>query len=76
MLSFFSKAIELSVKNEDEDSVLKGFVELAETAPKVFKAHLQDVINLMLMVSGRFWNYDDNEFMFLGLALLFLSVQR
>ena len=51
------QAIDASVKNEEDDSVLKGFVEVAETAPKVMKPHIQESINLMLLVSPNFIPY-------------------
>ena len=45
------------MKNEEDDSVLKGFVEVAETAPKVMKPHIQESINLMLLVSRTYIPY-------------------
>eukprot|EP00794_Sanderia_malayensis_P010931 gene10931-12092_t len=50
LVPFILQALEASVKNEDDDAVLKGFVELADTGPKAIKPHLIDSINLMLMI--------------------------
>ncbi|XP_065645184.1 importin-5 isoform X3 [Hydra vulgaris] len=44
------QAIEISVKNEEDDSVLKCFVELVEIAPKLVRSDLQPTINLMLQI--------------------------
>ena len=38
------------MKEDGDDAVLKSFVELAETAPKLLKPHVQDTIMLMLQV--------------------------
>ena len=46
------QAIEASVKSEEDDAVLKGFVELAETAPQVVKPNIQNAVTLMLHVSS------------------------
>jgi len=44
------QAIDTSVKNEEDDAVLKSFVELAEIASSTIRPHIRDTINLMLEI--------------------------
>jgi hypothetical protein len=44
------EAIDISIKMETDDAVLKAFVELVEMAPKLVRPHLQSTIELMLAV--------------------------
>jgi len=44
------EAIGISVQEEDDDSVLKSFVELVEMVPKLVRPHLTATINLMLKI--------------------------
>ena len=50
-VSFSLQAIGISVQEEDDDSVLKSFVELVEMVPKLVRPHLTATINLMLKVN-------------------------
>ncbi|XP_033100992.1 importin-5-like [Anneissia japonica] len=46
------KAVELCVSQQDDDALLKAFIELVETAPKMVRSHLQEVLTMFIYITS------------------------
>ncbi len=47
-----SQVVEQSAVKQDDDSLLKCLIELAESVPKYLKSHLEDVVKFALKVGN------------------------
>lgn len=50
----FSQVVEQSTVKQDDDSLLKCLIELAESVPKYLKSHLEEVVRFALKVCNSF----------------------
>lgn len=56
----FSQVLERSIELQDDDSMLKTFIDLGDHCPKFLRSQLEVILELMLKVGGewvRFCNH-------------------
>ncbi|XP_071950516.1 importin-5-like [Antedon mediterranea] len=46
------KAVELCIGQQDDDALLKAFIELVETVPKMIRPHLPQVLTMFLVITS------------------------
>lgn len=51
MYFFLQQAVRESVQSSTDDSVLKCLIDLADTCPKLLRANLEAILDLMLEVT-------------------------
>lgn len=52
--AMFTQVVEQSTVKQDDDSLLKCLIELAESVPKYLKSHLEEVVRFALKVCNSF----------------------